>query len=294
MASKKCSTAAAPGRWKARPSVDHRADVAQLGGAPFEFCGRSLRIAGRQGRERAEAGRMRADGVSDLVVRFPGQRDGFPGRECLGGGRDDRQDRDVDSGGVHRLDAALADVLEAGLVVAHGVEGDAFVPRPVLQPVERVADTGAVPVLFDRDDLHVDDSLTGQRLAKMTPVRGDDEKYARERKRDTRDDRSGGGKLEPRDLRRGKPDSREQDEQEADFRKASAGVMRQGEGVHVWHLSRPASPVSRLPRCLDQLRDPQSAPINVKDLAGDPGIHSDSPPDVLNGQYDQSPAGSVV
>jgi hypothetical protein len=80
----------------------------------------------------------------------------------------------------------------------------------------------------------------------MTPVHGDDEKYARERKRDTCDDRSGGGKLELRDLRRGKPDSREQDEQEADFRKASAGVMRQSEGVHVWHLSCPAPPVSRL------------------------------------------------
>jgi hypothetical protein len=27
--------------------VDHRADVTQLGGAPLEFCGRGLRIAGR-------------------------------------------------------------------------------------------------------------------------------------------------------------------------------------------------------------------------------------------------------
>lgn len=61
----------------ARPSVDHRADVTQPGGAPFEFRGRSLRIAGRQGRERAEAGRMRADSAGGLVVRFPGQRDGL-------------------------------------------------------------------------------------------------------------------------------------------------------------------------------------------------------------------------
>jgi hypothetical protein len=87
--------------------------------------------------------------------------------------------------------------------------------------------------------------LTGQGLAKVPPVRGDDEKYARERKRYTCDDRSGGGELELRDLRRGQPDSSEQDEQEADFRKASAGVMRQSEGVHVWHLSCPAPPVSR-------------------------------------------------
>jgi hypothetical protein len=43
-----------------------------------------------------------------------------------------------------------------GLVVAHGVEGDAFVSCPAPQPVERVADIDAVPVLFDRDDLHVD------------------------------------------------------------------------------------------------------------------------------------------
>jgi hypothetical protein len=57
----------------------------------------------------------------------------------VAGGRDDRQDRDVDPGGVHRLDAALADVLEPGLVVAHGVEGDAFVSRPALQAAERVA-----------------------------------------------------------------------------------------------------------------------------------------------------------
>jgi hypothetical protein len=97
---------------------------------------------------------MRADGGGGLVVRVPGQRDGLPGGEGLGGGGDDRQDRDVDPGGVHRLDPALADVLEPGLVIAHGVEGDAFVLRPALQAVERVADAGAVPVLFDRDDLH--------------------------------------------------------------------------------------------------------------------------------------------
>ena len=40
----------------AGPSVDHRADVTQPGGAPFEFRGGGLRAAGRQGRERAEFG----------------------------------------------------------------------------------------------------------------------------------------------------------------------------------------------------------------------------------------------
>jgi hypothetical protein len=54
-------------------------------------------------------------------------------------------------------------------------------------------------------------------------------------------------------VRRGKPDSSEQDEQEADFRKASAGVMHQSEGVHVWHLSCPAPPVSRHGRAADLL-----------------------------------------
>jgi len=54
------------------------------------------------------------------------------------------------------LDPALADVLEPGLVIAHGVEGDAFVAGPALQAVERVTDADAVPVLFDRDDLHGD------------------------------------------------------------------------------------------------------------------------------------------
>jgi hypothetical protein len=93
-----------------------------------------------------------ADGAGGLVVGVPGQRDGLPGGEGLGGGRDDRQDRDVDPGGVHRLDAALADVLEPGLVIADGVECDAFVSRPALQVVERIADADAVPVLFDRAD----------------------------------------------------------------------------------------------------------------------------------------------
>ena len=39
----------------AGPPVNHGADVAELGGAPFEFRGRSLRIASRQGRERTQA-----------------------------------------------------------------------------------------------------------------------------------------------------------------------------------------------------------------------------------------------
>ena len=77
----------------AGPPVNHGADVIQPGGAPFEFRGSGLRVAGRQGRERAEAGRMRADSAGGLVVGVPGQRDGLPGGESLGGGRDDRQAR---------------------------------------------------------------------------------------------------------------------------------------------------------------------------------------------------------
>ncbi|MFI0774130.1 hypothetical protein [Streptomyces sp. NPDC021212] len=70
-------------------------------------------------------------------------------------GGDDRQDGQVDAGGVHGLDAARADVFEPGLVVAHGVEGGAFVPFGALETVERVADGDAVPVFLDSDDLHV-------------------------------------------------------------------------------------------------------------------------------------------
>lgn len=138
----------------AGPAEDHGADVSQPGGAPFEFGCRGLRIAGRQRRERAEAVRMRAHRVSGLVVRVSGQHDGLAGGEGLGGRCDDRQDGDVDPGGVHRLDAALPDVLEPGLVVAHGVEDDAVVPRPVRQAIERLADGDAVPVFFDCDDFH--------------------------------------------------------------------------------------------------------------------------------------------
>ena len=137
-----------------RPPEDHRADVAKLGGAPFAFGRGGLRVASGQGRERAQAVRMRADRLRGLVVRRPGERDGVGGGECLGGGGDDGQDGDVDPGRVHRLDAALSDVLEPSLVVAHFVEGDALVSRPALQAVERVADADAVPVLFDRDGLH--------------------------------------------------------------------------------------------------------------------------------------------
>ncbi len=67
-------------------------------------------------------------------------------------------------------------------------------------------------------------------------MRGDDEKQTRERERDTRDDRSSGAQPELRDLRRGEPDPSEQDEQESDFRKAHARVMRQSEDVHGWIL----------------------------------------------------------
>jgi hypothetical protein len=49
------------------------------------------------------------------------QPNGLPGRESLGGRGNNGQDRDVDPGGVQRLNAALADVLEPGLVAAHGV-----------------------------------------------------------------------------------------------------------------------------------------------------------------------------
>jgi hypothetical protein len=76
-------------------------------------------------------------------------------------------------------------------------------------------------------------------------VGGDDEKKARERERDTRDDCSGGAKPELRHLRRGEPDPREQDEQESDFRKADARVVRQSDDVHGWHSSCAATPVSR-------------------------------------------------
>jgi hypothetical protein len=78
-------------------------------------------------------------------------------------------------------------------------------------------------------------------------VRGDQEKYARERHGDASDDRSTSGKLELRDLRSGEPDSRDQDEQESDFRKAHARVPRQSDGVHTWHSSRVATPVSSAP-----------------------------------------------
>ena len=139
----------------AGPPENHRPDVTQPG-APFEFRRGGLRFAGRQGRERAEAVRTRADRAGRLVVGVPGQRDRVGRRQWLGGGGDDGQDRHVDAGLVHRLDPARAEVLEPRLIVAHRVEGDALVTRPVRQAVERVADADAVPVLFDRDDLHVD------------------------------------------------------------------------------------------------------------------------------------------
>jgi hypothetical protein len=73
--------------------VHHRADVTEPRGAPFEFRRGRLRIAGRQGRQRAEAVRVRADRAGRLVVGIPGQRDGVGGLEGLGGGGGDRQDR---------------------------------------------------------------------------------------------------------------------------------------------------------------------------------------------------------
>jgi len=50
------------------------------------------------------------------------------------------------------------------------------------------------------------------RLAEVTPVRGDDEKYTRESERDACDDPSSATKFELRDLGRGEPDPSEQDE----------------------------------------------------------------------------------
>jgi hypothetical protein len=93
--------------------------------------------------------------------------------------------------------------------------------------------------------------LTGQQLGEVTPVRGDEEKYAREREGDAGDDRSSGTLLESRDLGCREPDPCEQDEQESDFREAHARVMRQSDGVHAGHSSCVANP------CRDSARPRQ-------------------------------------
>ena len=134
--------------------MNHGADVTQLGGASFEFGGGGLRVAGRQGRERAEAGRMRADGAGGLVVGVPGQRDGLPaGRPWVAGVTTDRIETSIPVASIASTRPWPMSSSRAWL--SPMVLKATLSSRPVRQAVERVADAGAVPVLFDRDDLHV-------------------------------------------------------------------------------------------------------------------------------------------
>jgi hypothetical protein len=71
------------------------------------------------------------------------------------------------------------------------------------------------------------------RLAKVTPVNGDDQKDTADRDRQARHDRSRGREPQLRDLRRCQPDSGEDEQQKPDFGDACARVIRETENeVH--------------------------------------------------------------
>jgi hypothetical protein len=82
--------------------------------------------------------------------------------------------------------------------------------------------------------------------AEVTPASGDDEKHAADRERQACYDRPRGRELELGDLRRRKPDTREQEKQKPDFGEAYARVMCETEHeAHADHSSHPAASLSR-------------------------------------------------
>ena len=94
-------------------------------------------------------------------------------------------------------------------------------------------------------------------------MRGDDEQDPSDRERDPGDDRPCPGELQLRQLRRCEPDSREENEQESDFREADARLPREADNrVHVRILprhvavcaSRRKQPVANYTRCMVRLR----------------------------------------
>jgi Restriction endonuclease len=110
----------------------------------------------------------------------------------------------------------------------------------------------------------------GCQLAEVTPVRGDDEKQARER--DACDDCSGGAMFELRALRRGEPDPSEQDEQESGFREAQLEVnvtqSSRDEGIDAVAYSN-TDIVHRAQILIQASRYGRCAPANdVRALAG--------------------------
>ena len=100
--------------------------------------------------------RMRPDGTaaSSLASRASATASAA-GRAWVAGVTTDRIETSIPAASIASIRPGPMSS-QPGLVIAHGVERDAVVPRPRGQAVERGPDAGAVPVLFDRDDLHVD------------------------------------------------------------------------------------------------------------------------------------------
>ena len=109
--------------------------------------------------------RVAVDGGGGNVVRGAAQTHGILGRERVGSGRGQGEDRHVDALGVHGRDSACTEVLQALLMVAHLVEGEALVAGRGMA-LERGRQIRHDPVFFDGDERH------GSILSSAAPLVG--------------------------------------------------------------------------------------------------------------------------
>ncbi len=139
-------------------AVDQCADKAQFGYRTLQFGRRGVGILRRQCGEAAEPVRVRAHRFGQVIVGSPGEVDGA--RDVclvLDAGVEQRQDLQIDTGGVHLLDAKRAPVVQplvADMVVGSQPGGD------------DVAVTRRIPgvVLLQRDQRHGTSGCNALRL----------------------------------------------------------------------------------------------------------------------------------
>ena len=133
-------------------AVDDDALEAVLGDHALEFRDRGRRIGDRQRGQPEKPGRMTPDGFGERSVGVSREGLRFLDVELLDAGRRQRQRLHVDAGGVHRRDAAVANVDKLG---DKRREPPAKLLRPLLQPaVGAVEKSGRGEMFLKGDRAH--------------------------------------------------------------------------------------------------------------------------------------------
>ena len=105
-------------------AVYHRSPEAQLAHAPLQLVGGSLWVLQGKVRQPTKTGRVQLNFFGQEIVGFAGQAHGVGGiRLRLYAGAGERQKRPFDAGRVHGRQALLAEILQAGQNILHGLGG---------------------------------------------------------------------------------------------------------------------------------------------------------------------------